>query len=88
MMDVNELVLNAKAAAGKQLSEVPDGKAKSLIRHVFAEVIKQVEAAGGEPVRVPGLGVFRTNTIQREKDGNKTTVKRIIFRAAARKAAE
>lgn len=81
-MTASELVAQVKLAGGKQLADVPDNKAKALVRLVFAEINKQIEAGNGEAVRVPGFGVFKSSTVDREKDGQKTTVKRTVFRAS------
>jgi len=79
-MTINELVDQVKATAGKQLEAVPDPKARALVRAALAEIGKQIEAGGEEPVRIPGLGVFRSSEVEREKDGQKSVVKKITFR--------
>jgi nucleoid DNA-binding protein len=84
-MNIDELVTQAKATAGKQLSDIPDAKAKALVRHVFGEIVKIIDAGHSEPVRVAGLGVFRTNTVEREKEGIKSSVTRTFFKPAITK---
>ncbi|MBG9388182.1 HU family DNA-binding protein [Caenimonas aquaedulcis] len=79
-MTINELVDQVKAAGGKQFEAVPDPKARALVRAVLAEIGKQIQAGGSEPVRIPGFGAFRTTEVEREKDGAKTLVKKIHFR--------
>ena len=85
-MTINELVDQVKTASGKQLQSVPDPKARALVRAVLSEISRQVEAGGAEPVRVTGFGVFRTTKVEREKDGQKTTITKINFRPQVKAA--
>jgi nucleoid DNA-binding protein len=81
-MNIKDLVEVAKKSS-KQLADLPDAKARALVRAVFAEVVKQVEKGGDEPVRIGGLGLFRTREVQ--KEGQAAVTKRTIFRAAGKK---
>ena len=67
-------------------AEQPDRKVMQIMRVVFAQVGKQVDALKtGEAVRVPGFGSFRMRQTEREKDGQKVTVTRVAFKRAKAK---
>jgi hypothetical protein len=84
-MNLEDIISRARAAQPKQFADIPDARAKVIVRSALAEIVKAVGAGGAEPVRVPGLGVFRTTIVDREKDGKRTAVKRTVFRAAEAK---
>ena len=84
-MNLDEIVSRARAAQPKQFANIPDARAKAILRSALAEIGKAVQAGGQEPVRVAGLGVFRTKVVEQEKDGKRTTVTRTIFKGAEAK---
>lgn len=79
-----DILESLKAAELPALKGMPDARAMGVIRATLAAIgQKVVEAPEGEPVRVAGLGVFNTRTIEREVDGVKSTVSRTVFRRIA-----
>jgi nucleoid DNA-binding protein len=87
-MKVTELVTAIKAdadAPGKLLS-IPDPKAAALLRAAFAEIRKQIEAAGTEPLQITTFGTFQMVKVPYMKDGQKVMAERIHFRPAPKKS--
>jgi nucleoid DNA-binding protein len=81
-MNIKELVEAARSSSDK-VADIPEAKARALVKTVFGEVLKQIEQGGAEPVRIWGLGVFKTREVQ--KPGEASARKVIIFRKAAPK---
>ena len=80
-MNIEELVESAKRSA-PTLKSIADEDAQSLLRTVFKRIREEVEKTGEGKVKVNGLGQFRIRAGEREKDGHKTQVKRIVFQAS------
>ena len=68
-----------------KLSNIKGGQSTVLIREALKLLSEAIENANDDVVRVAGLGRFIIKTIERDKDGVKTTAKRVIFRAAKKK---
>jgi hypothetical protein len=81
--DLVELVKEKKPNA---LAKVPEKKAAVLIQTALAELGRHIEAAEIGVVKVPGMGRFQSRMVEREKDGKKVNVKRIVFLAAKPKS--
>jgi hypothetical protein len=84
-MSLKDLVAGAKKSA-PALENMPDARAVALLREVFRGIGAQIEGTSDGVVKVPGLGNFRVKMVEKEKDGQKTQVKRVIFKEAAVKA--
>lgn len=63
-------------------ANVPDKAAVAIIRRVVGVLGKQIAAADEGVVKVAGLGSFKIKQVEKEKEGEKVTVKRIMFTAA------
>lgn len=87
-MNIRELIAQAKANSDGKLDDISEGKAATLIRNVFASILEQVERAEPGIVRVGGLGVFRTQDVERSVDGSTVLVRRILFRPKAAVASD
>lgn len=74
-----ELVEIIKKENPGLLGEMPDNKAAQLIREVLTQLGKHIDAQAEGVVKVPGFGNFRIGFVEREKDGQKVTVKRIML---------
>ena len=79
-MDIKEYVDLAKQAESR-LENLNDGRAAMLLREVFKQIALEIEGTAEGVVRVPGLGAFNAKQVEREKDGQKIVVKRVLFRA-------
>jgi len=75
-----ELVKLIKQENPELLAELPDKKAASLIRAFFYQLGMQINAMEEGILKVPGFGNFRIILVEKEKDGQKITTKRIVFR--------
>jgi len=81
-MKLGDIVKHIKNEKPELLGKLPEKRAVALLRESFAHLAKLLDEQE-EVVKVPGLGSFRTRLVEKEKEGQKTTSKRIIFRPAA-----
>ena len=80
-----EIVAHLKSTNPK-LSNLKDGQSAALIREAFKLISQVVVDTHDDVVRIAGLGSFRAKNVERDKDGVKTTVERVIFRPAKKKS--
>jgi len=81
-MKLIDIVKHIKNEKPDLLGKLPEKKAVTLLRESFVHLAKLLDEQD-EVIKVPGLGSFRTRSVEKEKEGKKTTSKRIIFRPAA-----
>ncbi|MDD5271541.1 MAG: hypothetical protein PHU14_02360 [Methylovulum sp.] len=81
-----EIVERIKQTNPKLLGKMPDAKAAKIIAAALRAVHKEIGAAEEGALKVAGLGTFKTRQVEREKDGQKSTVKKVGFTAAKIKA--
>lgn len=85
-----EIVESIRNNTPKVLGQAPDKRAALIIRAAFNVVAAEVAGIKEGTVSVPGLGEFVVKQVKREKDGEKVTVRQVVFRkgkAAVKKAA-
>ncbi|MDP2901791.1 MAG: hypothetical protein Q8N96_01585, partial [Methylovulum sp.] len=70
----------------KLLGKTPDAKAARIISAAFALIGKQLNETNEGLVKMSALGTFVVKQVEREQEGQKTTVKKIAFRASKAKA--
>ena len=85
-MKAIEIVESIKQSNPKLLGKMPEKRAATLVQSVLAELGKQLDAVDNGVVKVQGLGNFRIKQVEREKDGQKVTLKRVSFRKVKRVA--
>ena len=81
-MNPMEIVEKMKAENPEALGKINHGIAARIVRLALAEIGAQIAAADEGVVRVAGLGSFRIKHIEKEVDGEKVSVRKIIFAAA------
>lgn len=83
-MKLNEIAAHILKEHPELKAEVSEKHLVALIREVFAQMVTQLDQQGEEEkiLRIQGFGSFRTRVIEKEKDGQKVSEKRIIFRPA------
>ena len=86
LLKPTELVDLVKAKIPNALGKMPEKKAAVLIKAALAELGRHIESAEVGVVKVPGMGRFQSRMVEREKDGKKVNVKRIVFMAAKPKS--
>ena len=86
VMRAIEVVKHLKKEKPEMLENIPEKKAAALIRNAWIQLGKHIDETGEGVINVPGFGNFRVRQVEREKDGQTVTVKRIIFRPAVPKA--
>lgn len=79
-MRIDELVRSAKQSA-PDLATLAEKDAQHLVREVFGHIRRQIEATRDGKIEIGGLGLFRIKQGEREKDGRKIPVKRVVFRS-------
>lgn len=81
-----EIVALIKNENPKLMSNIQGKQAALFVREAWQLISKQIEAVDEGLVKVPGLGSFRVRQVEQDKDGTKTKVKKIIFKAATGKS--
>lgn len=84
-MKVIDIVQAAKAQDEAAFGKVADTRAAAIVSAVLRTLSKQIDEAE-EPVALIGFGRFAVLEKEVEKDGKKTTVRRVIFKPAQPKA--
>ena len=81
-MKAIELAEFIKQANPELLGKTPKAKVARIIAAAFAQIGNQLEQTTEGAVKFPTLGTFTIKQVEREKDGQKLTVKKIGFRIA------
>lgn len=81
-MKAIELAELIKQANPELIGKTPKAKVAKIIAAAFAQVGNQLEQTGEGVVKFPALGTFTLKQVEREKDGQKVTVKKMGFRVA------
>lgn len=85
-MKAIELAELIKQANPELIGKTPKAKVARIIAAAFAQVGNQLEQTNEGAVKFPTLGTFTIKQVEREKDGQKVTVKKMGFRVAKPKA--
>lgn len=80
-----EIVELIKQQDPDALGKMQDKKAAAVIRKAFQELARTVRETEEGEIKLPGFGVFRIRQVEREKDGEKEAVKRVVFQPAPEK---
>ncbi len=64
------------------MGKMSERKIAKIIREAFKQVKNDIDNTEDDRVQIPKFGNFRVRMIEREKDGEITTVRRIVFRPA------
>ena len=80
-----ELVNLIKKERPGLLGTLPEKRAARIILEALVQLGKQLNATKEGVVKIPRFGNFRVRPVEREKNGEKTTVRLITFRAAKKK---
>ena len=80
-MKIRETVSQVMAENEKSFQDIPESRAAKLVQLTLQQIAKQVQDTDEGRVSIQGLGVFVIKNVEREKDGVKSTVKRVSFRA-------
>ncbi len=79
-IEIVELINNSNPAL---LGAMPSNQAAKIVKEVLVQLGKQIDGMGEDDLLVlPGLGKFRVRQIEKEKDGQKVVLKKVIFRVA------
>ncbi|MDD5275251.1 MAG: hypothetical protein PHR16_04130 [Methylovulum sp.] len=83
-----EIVELIKQETPKVLGKTPDERTAKIIFAALRQISKQLDQTTEGNVKIPGLGVFNIRQVEREKEGQSVSTKKISFRAAKLKAKE
>ena len=81
-MKAIEIVELIKQTDPKLLGKTSDKKVAKIIARAFAEVRNQINSTDDGVVKVPYLGNFKLKQVEREKDGQKKSLKKLSFRVS------
>lgn len=87
-MNPNEIVELIKNENPEFLGKMPEKRAAKIIREALIQLAKHVDSVEEGMVKVPGFGNFNIKNIEREKDGQKVKVRKVIFNKAKTKSTE
>ena len=87
-MNPNEIVELIKNENPEFLGKMPEKRAAKIIREALIQLAKHVGSVEEGMVKVPGFGNFNIKNIEREKDGQKVKVRKVIFNKAKTKSTE
>lgn len=73
------IAASISSSGGPGLKSIPQGKVAKIVSLAFGAISQELEATEQGSVRVQGLGVFRVKNREVEKDGKKTSVRRVGF---------
>jgi hypothetical protein len=79
-MKIRETVSQVMSENEKSFQDIPESRASKLVQLTLQQIAKQVQETDEGRVSIQGLGVFIIKNVEREKDGVKSTVKRVSFR--------
>lgn len=85
-MKALEIVELIKQSNPKLLGKTPDARAAKIITAALSQIGQQLNATTEGPLKIPSLGVFAIKQVEREKDGQTVTVKKVSFRSPKPKA--
>ncbi len=85
-MKPSEIVEMIKKEDPDFLGSMPEQKAARIIREALKQLAQHVDAVEEGVVKVPGFGNFRINNVEREKEGQKVKVRRVVFNRAKAKS--
>ena len=77
-MTMLELAQKVKESNKEKLDKMNERRIAFIIKESLAQIISEIEKEDSV-VRIPGFGIFRIKTVEREKDDNKTHKKRFII---------
>ncbi len=67
------------------LGKINEKKIVKIIKEAFSQVKNEIENTENESVKIQMLGNFKIRTVEREKEGEMTTIRRIVFRPSKAK---
>ncbi|MFT4941346.1 MAG: nucleoid DNA-binding protein [Paraglaciecola sp.] len=75
----NEIIEMIKKEKPKLLGKIPEKKVAAIIRASLQQLAAQVDALDEGVIKVPGFGKLRIKQVEREMNGVKEKIKRVIF---------
>jgi nucleoid DNA-binding protein len=85
-MNIKELASLVVVAHPDELGKLPEQKVRLIIREALQQIKAAVELAQEGVVAVDQLGQFKVRHAEVERDGEKTSVRRVMFHAGKKQA--
>lgn len=76
-----EIVQSMREAQPEVFGSMKDQRAAGIVRGVLHHLAQTLQGAPVGRLLVPGLGVFVVREVEVEKDGVKSTQRRVVYRA-------
>ena len=81
-MKIQQLLERAQQSRPKLFNTEKSKRQTRQVRAIFAALIAELEHAPEGRINVEGLGSFNIKSVEREQNGQKKSVRRMIFRHA------
>lgn len=85
-MKINEAVAKAMLTNERAFKDISEAQATKIVKAALTEIAQEIEETEDGRVSVPGFATFAVKQVQREKDGKKVALKRILVRLRVRKS--
>lgn len=87
-MKINEAVAQAMISHERAFKDVSEAQAVKIVKVTLAQIVDEIDNIDDGKVTVPGFGTFVIKQVEREKNGEKTTLKRIAVRMKPRRGGD
>lgn len=85
-MKINEAVAKAMLTNERAFKDISETQATRIVKAALAEIAQEIDETEDGRVSVPGFATFAVKQVEREKDGKKMALKRILVRLRVRKS--
>ncbi|MGB2011227.1 MAG: hypothetical protein ACPHYF_06835 [Akkermansiaceae bacterium] len=73
-------IIDHLVSTNPNFANLKSRQSTAVLRESLRLISNAIENTNNDVVRIAGLGTFRTKTVEREKEGAKTVIKRFVFR--------
>lgn len=85
-MKIIEALAQAMSANERAFKNVSELQAARIVKLTLAEIAKKIDETDEGNVTVPGFATFSIKQVDRDKDGSKSSHKRVLVRLQARRS--
>ncbi|MCC2673606.1 MAG: hypothetical protein K0R89_2502 [Ramlibacter sp.] len=85
-MKINEAVAKAMLTNERAFKDISETQATRIVKATLAEIAREIDDMEDGKVSVPGFATFAVKQVEREKDGQTVSLKRILARMKVRRA--
>gem|GEM_PF-2642977 len=85
VLDLNDIIVEAIIKKPGLMVGASEKKTVTLVRLVLEKIASKLDKIEEGKVKIPSLGNFRVQRLEREQDGKIVTVRRVIFNTLSKK---